>query len=100
MGDLHFKHTNYLFAAKSYDKSLELLDPKTREFLQISKIRKNLDEAIINETIASRNDSIIYVSNLKEADQIIYYENYIQKLKSRDELKKLLDEKQKNIENN
>ncbi|WP_281636834.1 tetratricopeptide repeat protein [Flavobacterium marginilacus] len=100
IGNLYFKHTEYLSAAKSYDKCLGLLDPKTREFLQISKIRKNLDQAIVNETIAKRNDSIIYVYNLKEPEQIVYYENYIQKLKSSDELKKLLEEKQKKIENN
>ncbi|REG98946.1 type IX secretion system periplasmic lipoprotein PorW/SprE [Flavobacterium aquicola] len=100
IGNLYFKHTEYLSAAKNYDKSLELLDPKSREFLQISKIRKNLDEAIINETIAKRNDSIIYVYNLKEPEQVVFYENYIQKLKSSDELKKMLDEKQKQIDNN
>ncbi|HEU4791343.1 MAG TPA: gliding motility protein [Flavobacterium sp.] len=100
IGNLYFKHTDYFFAAKSYDKCLELLDPKTREYLQISKIRKNLDEAIVNEAIAKRNDSIIYVASLKEPEQVIYYENYIQKLKSSDELKKLLAEKQKKIEDN
>ncbi|WP_348824625.1 tetratricopeptide repeat protein [Flavobacterium aestuarii] len=100
IGNLYFKHTEYLSAAKNYDKSLELLDPKTREYLQISKIRKNLDEAIINETIAKRNDSIIYVANLSGPQQIVYYENHIQKLKNSDELKKLLEEKQKKIESN
>lgn len=100
IGNLYFKHTEYVSAAKNYDKSLELLDPKTREYLQISKIRKNLDEAIVNETIAKRNDSIIYVANLSEPEQIVYYENYIQKLKNSDELKKLLEEKQKKTESN
>lgn len=100
IGNLYFKHTEYVSAAKNYDKSLELLDPKTREFLQISKIRKNLDEAIVNETIAKRNDSIIYVANLSEPEQILYYESYIQKLKNSDELKKLLEEKQKKTESN
>ena len=100
IGNLYFKHTDYLFAAKSYDKSLELLDPKTREYLQISKIRKNLDEAIVNEAIAKRNDSIIYVASLNGPEQVVYYENYIQKLKSSDELKKLLAEKQKKIDDN
>ncbi|MDR6845005.1 tetratricopeptide repeat protein [Flavobacterium granuli] len=100
IGNLYFKHTDYFFAAKSYDKSLELMDPKTREYLQISKIRKNLDEAIVNEAIAKRNDSIIYVTSLKEPEQVVYYENYIQKLKSSDELKKLLAEKQKKMDEN
>ena len=87
-------------AAKNYDRTLELLDPKTREFLKIQKNRKNLDEVIKDEAIAKRNDSIINVYDLKEPEQIVYYENYIQKLKSRDELKKILEEKQKKIENN
>ncbi len=100
IGDLYFKHTEYVNAAKNYDKSLELLNPKTREFLKISRVRKNLDEAIVNETIAKRNDSIIYVANLKEPEQIVYYENYIQKLKNADELKKMLEEKQKKQEEN
>jgi hypothetical protein len=100
IGNLYFKHTEYLSAAKSYDKSLELMDAKTREYLQISKIRKNLDEVIVNEAIAKRNDSILYVSKLKEPDQVVYYENYIQKLKSSDELKKMIEEKQKKIDKN
>jgi tetratricopeptide (TPR) repeat protein len=100
IGNLYFKHTEYVNAAKNYDKCLELLDPKSREYLQISKTRKNLDEVILDEAIAKRNDSIIYVAQLKEPEQIVYYEDYIQKLKSSDELKKIVDEKQKKIDNN
>lgn len=100
IGNLYFKDTDYLNAAKSYDQSLALMDVKSREFLKIQKTRKDLDEVILDEAIAKRNDSIIYVAGLKEPEQIIYFENYIQKLKSRDELKKLLEDKQKQIENN
>jgi len=100
IGDLYFKHTEYGFAAKSYDKCLEILDPKTREHLKISKIRRNLDEVILNEAIAKRNDSIIYVAKMNNQERVVYYENYIQRLKSSEELKKLLDAKQKKIENN
>ncbi|WP_281323018.1 tetratricopeptide repeat protein [Flavobacterium aestivum] len=100
IGNLYFKDTDYLNAAKNYDKSLALMDVKSREFLKIQKIRKDLDEVILDEAIAKKNDSIIYVAGLKEPEQIIYFENYIQKLKSRDELKKLLEDKQKKIENN
>lgn len=100
IGNLYFKNTDYTLAAKSYDKSLELLNPKSREFYQISKIRKNLNEAIINEAIAKRNDSIIYVVSLSEAERLVYYENHIQRLKSSDELKKLFEERQKKIQGN
>jgi tetratricopeptide (TPR) repeat protein len=100
IGNMYFKEADYINAAKNYDQSLALLDVKTREFLKIQKTRKNLDEVILDEAIAKRNDSIIYVVGLKEPEQIIYFENYIQKLKSKDELKKLLDEKQKKREDN
>ncbi|WP_264566094.1 tetratricopeptide repeat protein [Flavobacterium sp. N3904] len=100
MGNLYFKHNNYSTAAKYYDKSLALLDVKTREYLQIQKTRRNLDEVIIDEAIAKRNDSIIRVVNLKEPEQVVYFENYIQQLKSRDELLKILADKQKKIDSN
>jgi tetratricopeptide (TPR) repeat protein len=100
IGNLYFKDADYLDAAKNYDQCLALLDVKSREFLKIQKTRKDLDEVILDEAIAKRNDSIIYVFGLKEPEQIVYYENYIQKIKSRDELKKLLEDKQKKIENN
>jgi len=100
IGNLYFKHNEYTNAATNYDKSLALLDVKTREYLQIQKVRKNLDEVIIDEAIAKRNDSIITVVSMTNPDQIVYYENYIAKLKTSDELKKALEEKQKEIENN
>jgi tetratricopeptide (TPR) repeat protein len=100
IGNMYFKDTDYINAAKNYDQALALLDVKTREFLKIQKTRKNLDEVIHDEAIAKRNDSIIYVVGLNEPQQIVYYENYIQKLKSKDELKKLLEERQKKIEDN
>jgi tetratricopeptide (TPR) repeat protein len=100
IGNLYFKDADYLDAAKNYDQSLALLDVKSREFLKIQKTRNDLDEVILEEATAKRNDSIIYVFGLKEPEQIVYYENYIQKIKSRDELKKLLEDKQKKIENN
>jgi tetratricopeptide (TPR) repeat protein len=100
IGNLYFKDADYPDAAKNYDQCLALLDVKSREFLKIQKTRKDLDEVILDEAIAKKNDSIIYVFGLKEPEQIVYYENYIQKIKSRDELKKLLEDKQKKIENN
>ncbi len=100
IGNLYFKHNEYAAAAKNYDKSLALLDVETREFLQIQKIRKNLDEVIIDEAIAKQNDSIITVVSMSNPDQIVYYEDYIAKLKAGDELRKIEEEKQRKIENN
>jgi tetratricopeptide (TPR) repeat protein len=104
IGNMYFKNAKYPIAAKYYDSTLVKLNPKTREFIHIQKIRKDLDEVILYEEIAVRNDSIIKVVSLPETDRISYFENYIQKLKASDEAKRVLEEKikekQENIERN
>ena len=104
IGDMYFRNTEYQKAAKYYDSTLTKLDVKTREYIYIQKTRKNLDEVIEFETISKRNDSILNVVSLNEADRISYYENYISNLKKEESLKKIAAEKQKtkleNIERN
>lgn len=104
LGNMYFRNTNYPVAAKYYDSTLVKLDVKTREYSRIQKTRKNLDEVILLETIAKTNDSIINVVSLSETDRILYFENYIDKLKKENEAKRILEEKRKakqeNIERN
>ncbi|CAC9973584.1 type IX secretion system periplasmic lipoprotein PorW/SprE [Flavobacterium panici] len=95
IGNMYFKNTDYTMAAKYYDSTLTKLDPKTREFVLIEKNRKNLDNVIKYEGIAKRNDSIIKVYGLPDADRKIYFENYIAELKKKDEAKRILEEKEK-----
>ena len=40
LGNMNFKNTDYSTAAKYYDSTLVNLDPKTREFIHINKVRK------------------------------------------------------------
>jgi tetratricopeptide (TPR) repeat protein len=95
LGNMYFKNAEYPIAAKYYDSTLVKLDTKTREFLSIQKNRKNLDEVIQYEAIAKRNDSIIHVASLSETDRVLYFENYIDKLKKSDEAKRISEEKEK-----
>lgn len=95
IGNMYFKNTEYIMAAKYYDSTLVKLDPKTREYAFIEKNRKNLDEVIKYEAIAKRNDSIIKVYNLPATEKKIYFENYIAELKKKDEAKKLSEEKER-----
>lgn len=95
LGNMYFKNAEYPVAAKYYDSTLVKLDTKTREFLSIQKTRKNLDEVIQYEAIAKRNDSIINVASMSETDRVLYFENYIDKLKKLDETKKISEEKEK-----
>jgi hypothetical protein len=41
------------------------LDLKSREFIHIQKVRKDLDEVILYEAVASRND-ILHVASMSK----------------------------------
>ena len=95
LGNMHFKNTEYSTAAKYYDSTLVKLDVKTREYIHIKKVRKDLDEVIEYEFVAKENDSILNIVALSDTDRILYFEKHIDKLKKSDEAKKILEEKQK-----
>ncbi|QSW91292.1 gliding motility protein [Flavobacterium endoglycinae] len=95
IGNMYFKNTDYTMAAKYYDSTLTKLNPKTREYAFYEKNRKNLDNVIKYEAIAKRNDSIIKVYGLPDAERKIYFESYIAELKKKDEEKRILEEKEK-----
>ena len=95
LGNMHFRNTEYATAAKFYDSTLVKLDVKTREYIHIKKIRKDLDEVIEYESIAKESDSILNIMALSDSNRILYFENYIDKLKKSDEVKKAVEEKQK-----
>ena len=104
IGNMYFKNTDYTMAAKYYDSTLVKLDPKSREFAFIEKNRKNLDNVIKYEGIAKRNDSIIMVHGLPEAERKLYFEIYIAELKKKDDAKRILEEQEQeklvNVERN
>lgn len=104
IGNMYFKNAKYPVAAQYYDSTLVKMNPKTREYIHIQKVRKDLDEVIIYEAIANRNDSIINVVSMSDSGRITYFENYIEKLKAADAVKKAAEEKlmekQANIDRN
>ena len=95
IGNMYFKNTDYQNAAKYYDSTLVKLDVKTREYIHIQKVRKDLDEVIQYENVAKRNDSIINVVSLSESERTIYFDKYIEALKKTDEIKRIALEKEK-----
>jgi tetratricopeptide (TPR) repeat protein len=100
IGNMYFKNTAYPIAAKYYDSTLVKLNPKTREFIKISKIRKDLDEVILYESIAARNDSVLTIVSMDEPQKVAYFENYITKLKAVDEAKRIAEEQRKATQEN
>jgi tetratricopeptide (TPR) repeat protein len=95
IGNMHFKNADYAIAAKYYDSTLVKFEAKTREYIHINKVRKDLDEVIEYELVAKKNDSILNVVSLSKADQLLYFEKYIEKLKKEDLAKKIAEDKEK-----
>lgn len=89
LADIYFNNAKYPIAGKYYDSTLVQLNVKSREQKFIKKKNDNLADVIKYESIATRNDSILYVVGLSETERIAYYNTYIAKLKIEDEQKKI-----------
>jgi tetratricopeptide (TPR) repeat protein len=95
LANLYFNKAKYKTAGHYFDSTLVQLNVRSKEYRSIKKKRENLVEVIKFEGIATRNDSILNVVSLSEADRVGFYEKHITKLKKEDEIKKALLEKEK-----
>ncbi len=93
---IYFNKAKYVTAGKYYDSTLTQLNSRSREFKAIEKKRGNLVDVIKYEAIATRNDSIIKVFGMPEAEKISYYEDHISNLKKEEEKTRLLLDKKAN----
>lgn len=100
IGNLYFKNANYSSAAKYYDSTLVHLEPKTREYIHIQKVRKDLNEVISLESVAKVNDSILTIVSMSETEKATYFETFIETLKKSDEAKKIALDKLKATQEN
>ena len=100
LGNMNFRNTDYSTAAKYYDSTLVKMDSATLEHIKIKKIRKDLTEVIAFEFTAKKNDSILNVVAMSDADREVYFGEFIEKIKKADEEKKLLLEKEKQRQDN
>ena len=95
LGDLNFDNSEYLRAGAYYDSTLTFLPENSREFRRISKKRENLNDVILYEGIAVRNDSILNLVSMDKAGREAYFESYIAELKeqrAKDSISKVIAE--------
>lgn len=83
LADYNFDAAAYQVAGAYYDSVMELLDERSRELRLIKKKRENLTDVILYEELAERNDSIVTLAQLPEAEQRKYFEDYIAALKEK-----------------
>lgn len=94
LGNMYFKSADFPLAAKYYDSTLVKLEKNTREFVQIEKTRKNLDDVIKYDALAQQNDSILKVVAFSDLERITFFGNHIEKLKKAEEKKQLMAKRQ------
>jgi tetratricopeptide (TPR) repeat protein len=85
---LNFDASQYKKAGAYYDSTLTNLKENTRKYRRTLKKRENLEDVIKYEGIAQANDSILFLVNLPESEQIAYFENYIARLIAEEEARK------------
>ena len=95
LATIYFDKAKYLTAGKYYDSTLTRLIKKNREYFSIVKKRENLVDVIKYEGIVQNNDSILNIVALSEGDRKSFFDDYIAKIKAKDEAKKILEEKEK-----
>jgi len=82
IGNIYFDNANYRMAGAYYDSTLTKIPPYTRDYFFIERKRDNLQEVIMYEDIAEKNDSILNLVEMTEEERINYFTSYTDKLKT------------------
>ena len=83
LGNIHFNKGNYLTSGSYYDSVLNFSsDQNTKRFLKIKRIRKSLDDVILNENLAQTNDSILKLAKMTDDEKSSFINTLIERLKS------------------
>ncbi|MDC8005057.1 hypothetical protein POV27_13425 [Aureisphaera galaxeae] len=83
LAEINFDRALYQRAGAYYDSTLTFLEPKTRQWRRVKKKRENLDDVIKYELIANRNDSILRIAAMSEAEQVAFFTEYTTKLREK-----------------
>ncbi len=93
LGDLHFDNTNFKFAGSYYDSVLQIpINQNTKRIRRIIKKRESLNDVILYEDIVKKNDSILTISSMTDEEQKLFFQNYIDALKAKDEEERIKKE--------
>lgn len=95
LAEIYFDKAQYVLAGNYYDSTLVFIFNRAREQKAIQKKRDNLDDVIMYEGIAQRNDSILNILALPDSDRIAFFQSFIDKKKQQELEKREKIEKMK-----
>lgn len=82
LGDINFDDQLYAKAGAYYDSTLERMVVDSKKYRVLKKKRVNLDDVILYEGIAKKNDSILNAVAMSPEERIAYYGAYTEKIKA------------------
>lgn len=81
LGDIFFDYTEYKIAGSYYDSTMLNLKKDSKPYRIIKRKRDNLDDVILYEDLAIRNDSILRLTAMSESERNDYFTEYTESLK-------------------
>ncbi|NER13226.1 hypothetical protein GWK08_07230 [Leptobacterium flavescens] len=97
VAEINFNAANYKEAGAYYDSTLTNLTKDSRRYRSIKRKRDNLEDVIKYEDVVHRNDSVLYVTSLSEAEQTAYYQKVIDDIKAKEAAEEELKEQKKQL---
>ncbi|WP_224484306.1 type IX secretion system periplasmic lipoprotein PorW/SprE [Robertkochia aurantiaca] len=85
LAQLAFDERRYETAGAYYDSTLAHMTGNTKEFRSVKRKRENLEEVIVYENVAQRNDSILNLLAMEDEELQTYFRNYIDSLQQAEE---------------
>lgn len=92
LGDMYFDNSEYKQAGSYYDSTMLNLTENSKPYRVIKRKRDNLNDVIFYEDVAQRNDSILSIVGLPEAEQLEVFQKLVDRIKEKDEARKLAEE--------
>ncbi len=86
LGDLYFDDTNFEMAEAYYDSVLKITsNQNTKRIRRLVRKKESLKDVIFYENIVNVNDSILQLSEMTPEAKEVYFQEYIEALKIKDE---------------
>lgn len=87
LGNIYFDNADYRTAGAYFDSTLTKIPNTTRDYFVIKRKRDNLQEVIMYEEIAEKNDSILKFVAMTDGERLDYFIGYTDGLKAEAMLK-------------
>ncbi len=83
LGDYNFDHANYKEAGAYYDSTMVNLPEASLDYRRLRRKRLSLNDVIMYEEVASRNDSILHLVEMSPEDREAYFQVHVDSLKEK-----------------